>query len=129
MGLGLCAALLAGAPMAQTDPTELDTALSGVLVDGGSAAPLLRCMALFRAIRLQPGDNMGIGADAARREADLAAVAVVIWQSETATGGTRRTPSTRSCRWLPRQRTCILRGSPATWMRQAACLTRDWKPT
>lgn len=80
LALGLCASVLAHPAPGQP---ERDTAMADALSEAGAARPLLRCTALFRALRIHPASAEGTATGAARRETDLAATAAIIWQDET----------------------------------------------
>ncbi|MFW5641618.1 MAG: hypothetical protein ACOCY0_02520 [Roseicyclus sp.] len=86
LALGLCAALLAPASSAQTEP---GAAMADALAGAGAARPLLRCAALFRALRLHPVSTDATVAGAAVRETDLATTAALVWQDERASADTQ----------------------------------------
>jgi|GEM_PF-1829772 len=85
---GICAlsaVTCLGLAPALAQPAPFEAAMEDALSGAGLAAPLIRCTALFRAVRLRAGEDSPLRATAATREADLAVTSVMIWQRDKGT--------------------------------------------
>lgn len=80
--LGIASAAGAQIAAPQGESEAFAESMERALAEAGSAAPLLRCTAFFRAFRLYAGEESEVGATALEHETDLAAAAVVVWQDE-----------------------------------------------
>jgi hypothetical protein len=85
--LTLAASLLPAPAPAQTDARA--PAIAEALAEAGTARPLLRCTALFRALRVHPASNEATVSGAALRETALASTAAIVWQDETGVADTQ----------------------------------------
>ena len=85
--LTLAASLLAAPAPAQ--PDALTPAMAEALAEAGTARPLLRCTALFRALRIHPASAAATASGAALRETELASTAAIVWQDETGISDTQ----------------------------------------
>ena len=82
----LVAALCLAAPPAAAQTGSFDTDMATALAGSGTATPLIRCTALFRAFRLLAGEGTELASAAAARETELAVASVSIWQANTGSG-------------------------------------------